>query len=318
MALTRRQKEVIEFIAKFVDEHGYSPSYEEIARGLNLASLATVHKHINALETKNYLKKSFNQSRSVDVAPKYLQEQRRQRGPFEVPLMGRIAAGQPLEAIETRATLSFSDFAKSSDTFALEVQGDSMIEDHICSGDMILVEKASTARDGEIVVALVNGDDATLKRFYKEPNGMVTAAAREFDDGADLRASGQPSNSGPVVGSSQKILNRGGECALLEFFFGAGPIGDRVAGLATTRFPVQISLFGNGFLGDHNFRNGFHSDFLRCSGSGMLRGRSPFRSSGLSGSGFLGWIAGDQLLRTRGDSPESGTNFRSDCLFFCH
>jgi repressor LexA len=173
MALTKRQKEVVEFIAKFVDENGYSPSYEEIARGLNLASLATVHKHINALQTKNYLKKAFNQSRSVDVAPKYLQEQRRQRGPFEVPLMGRIAAGMPLEAIETRATLSFADFAKSAETFALEVQGDSMIEDHICSGDMILVEKTSTAREGEIVVALVDGTEATLKRFYREPDGMI-------------------------------------------------------------------------------------------------------------------------------------------------
>jgi repressor LexA len=173
MALTKRQKEVVEFIAKFVDENGFSPSYEEIARGLNLASLATVHKHINTLESKNYLKKSFNQSRSVDVAPKYLQEQRRQRGPVEVPLMGRIAAGRPLEAIETRATLSFADFAKSADTFALEVRGDSMIEDHICSGDMILVEKAATARDGEIVVALVDGNDATLKRFYRETNGMI-------------------------------------------------------------------------------------------------------------------------------------------------
>jgi repressor LexA len=173
MALTKRQKEVVEFIAKFVDENGYSPSYEEIARGLNLASLATVHKHISTLESKNYLKRAFNQSRSVDVAPKYLQEQRRQRGPAEVPLLGRIAAGQPLEAIETRATLSFADFAKSPDTFALEVQGDSMIDDHICSGDMILVEKTSNARDGEIVVALVNNSDATLKRIYREANGMM-------------------------------------------------------------------------------------------------------------------------------------------------
>jgi repressor LexA len=173
MALTRRQKDVVEFIAKFVEQNGYSPSYDEIARGLNLASLATVHKHINALEAKNYLKRGFNQSRSLDVAPKYLQEQRRQRGPFEVPLVGRIAAGSPLEAIETRATLSFADFARSTETFALEVRGDSMIEDHICDGDMILVEKATDARDGEIVVALVNGSDATLKRFYRQPNGMV-------------------------------------------------------------------------------------------------------------------------------------------------
>jgi len=173
MALTKRQKEVVEFIAKFVDDNGYSPSYEEIARGLNLASLATVHKHISSLESKNYLKRAFNQSRSVDIAPKYIQEQRRQKGPFEVPLMGRIAAGHPLEAIETKATLSFADFAKSTETFALEVQGDSMIEDHICSGDMILVEKTPNARDGEIIVALVDGTDATLKRYHREPNGMV-------------------------------------------------------------------------------------------------------------------------------------------------
>jgi repressor LexA len=175
MALTRRQKEVVEFIAKFVDENGYSPSYEEIARGLNLASLATVHKHIGALETKNYLKRSFNQSRSLEVAPKYLQEQRRQRQgmAMEVPLLGSIAAGAPVEAMEQRATLSFADFMGSKDTFALEVRGDSMVDDHICSGDMILVERVREARDGDIVVALVSGSDTTLKRFYREPGGMV-------------------------------------------------------------------------------------------------------------------------------------------------
>ncbi|MCU1258844.1 MAG: SOS-response transcriptional repressor, LexA [Bryobacterales bacterium] len=175
MALTRRQKEVVEFIAKFVDENGYSPSYEEIARGLNLASLATVHKHIGALETKNYLKRSFNQSRSLEVAPKYLQEQRRQRQgtAMEVPLLGSIAAGSPVEAMEQRATLSFADFVGSKDTFALEVRGDSMVDDHICNGDMILVERVREARDGDIVVALVSGSETTLKRFYREPGGMV-------------------------------------------------------------------------------------------------------------------------------------------------
>jgi repressor LexA len=173
MALTKRQKEVLDFISSFVKDNGFSPSYDEIARALNLASLATVHKHIGALESKNYLKRSFNQSRSVDIQPKYLQEQMRHRGPAEVPLYGRIAAGQPLEAIETKATLRFSDFAKSADTYALEVKGDSMIEDHICSGDMILVEKTSVAREGQIVVALIGGSEATLKRYYVEPNGMV-------------------------------------------------------------------------------------------------------------------------------------------------
>ncbi|MGI8988084.1 MAG: transcriptional repressor LexA [Bryobacteraceae bacterium] len=175
MALTRRQKEVVDFIAGFVEENGYSPSFEEIARALKLASLATVHKHVGALESKNYLKRSYNQSRSIEVAPKYIQEQRRQRQakPLEIPLLGRIAAGAPVEAVEQHATLSFADFIGHSETYALEVRGDSMIEDHICDGDMILVERSREARDGDIVVALVSGLETTLKRFYREPNGRI-------------------------------------------------------------------------------------------------------------------------------------------------
>src|SRR6478672_1948822 len=95
MAVTKRQKQVLDFVAHFVEDNGYSPSYEEIARGLNLASLATVHKHISTLETKQYLKRGFNQSRSLDLGPKYIQEQRkhRQDSSLEIPLLGRIAAG---------------------------------------------------------------------------------------------------------------------------------------------------------------------------------------------------------------------------------
>ena len=172
MALTKRQKDVLDFIAKFVDDNGYSPSYEEIAHGLKLASLATVHKHITALDTKNYLKRGFNRSRSLDLGPKYMQEHRRPRE-LEVPLLGRIAAGQPVEAIEHRATLSFADFAGNRDTYALEVRGDSMIEDHICDGDMILVERTAEVRDGDIVVALVSGMETTLKRLYHEAGGRI-------------------------------------------------------------------------------------------------------------------------------------------------
>lgn len=169
MALTKRQKQVLDFIASFVDENGYCPSFEEIARGLELASLATVHKHISVLESKGYLKRGFNQSRSLELAPKYLQEQRRPRvAPAEIPLLGRIAAGAPVEAVEQRETLSFADFAGSGNTFALEVRGDSMIDDHICDGDLILVERVQQALDGDIVVALVAGAETTLKRFYRE------------------------------------------------------------------------------------------------------------------------------------------------------
>jgi repressor LexA len=180
MALTRRQKEVLEYIAKFLQDNGYSPSYEEIAHGLELASLATVHKHLQALELKGYLRRGFNQSRSVEIADKYIDEQRRMLtiGParaetldtrgLSVPLLGRIAAGAPVEAYAGHASLNFKDFAGDSDTYALEVRGESMIDDHICSGDYVLVSKTDQARDGEIVVALVEGAETTLKRFYRE------------------------------------------------------------------------------------------------------------------------------------------------------
>jgi repressor LexA len=162
----------MDFIAKFVDDNGYSPSYEEIAQGLDLASLATVHKHISALGTKNYLKRGFNRSRSLELGPKYVQEHRRQRD-LEVPLLGRIAAGQPVEAVEQRATLNFADFAGHRDTYALEVRGDSMIDDHICDGDMILLERTAEVHDGDIVVALVSGSETTLKRLYHEPGARI-------------------------------------------------------------------------------------------------------------------------------------------------
>jgi len=174
MALTKRQRQVLDFIAHFLDDKGYCPSYEEIARGLELASLATVHKHISVLETKGYLKRGFNQSRSLELAPKFLQEQRRARPQVvEIPLLGRIAAGAPVETVEQKETLNLGDFTGNGSTFALEVRGESMIEDHICDGDLILLERVSEAHDGDIVVALIGGSETTLKRFYRENGGTV-------------------------------------------------------------------------------------------------------------------------------------------------
>jgi repressor LexA len=177
MALTKRQKQVLDFLADFVEKNGYSPSYEEIASALQLASLATVHKHVSALETKHYVRRTFNQSRSLEVSSKYLLDYRRQKQEsapsLEVPLLGRIAAGSPVESFASQEKLNFADFVGHSETYALEVRGDSMIEDHICSGDYVLVERTSDVRDGEIVVALVDGTETTLKRFYRESNGMI-------------------------------------------------------------------------------------------------------------------------------------------------
>jgi len=206
MALTKRQKDVLDFIAGFVEENGYSPSYEEIAHALELASLATVHKHISALAEKKYLQRGANQSRSVDISSRYLQEHRRQKQKtsLEVPLLGRIAAGVPVEAIEDRATLSFAEFLGHSDTYALEVRGNSMVEDHICDGDLVLIERGRDYREGDIVVALVGGNDASLKRIYREPRNMV----RLQPANAAMKPMYYPANEVDVQGRLLAVLRK--------------------------------------------------------------------------------------------------------------
>lgn len=166
MAVTRRQKEVLDFLAAFVSRNGYSPSFQEIARGMGLKSLATVHKHITNLERKGMLDRVHNRSRSIDV----LSPGTRARSSQKLPLVGRIAAGLPVETMETAETISLQDVVGNRDAFALEVRGESMRDEHIVNGDYVLVERTRTARPGEIVVALVHGTETTLKRFYPEGN----------------------------------------------------------------------------------------------------------------------------------------------------
>ncbi|MBZ5564556.1 MAG: transcriptional repressor LexA [Acidobacteriia bacterium] len=207
MALTRRQKQVFDFLVGFINRQGYSPSFEEIGEGLGLSSLATVHKHMQTLEKKGFIRRGYNQSRSVEVvavpgsvpfAKTAVRPFGRKKpaaeeieaggsnsggtphvpapllGNFEFPLLGRIAAGRPVEAIPNPETFSFGDFTGGrGNLFVLRVKGDSMIDDHICDGDYILVEGIQTADNGDIVVALLEGTDATLKRFFRESNGKV-------------------------------------------------------------------------------------------------------------------------------------------------
>ncbi len=200
MALTRRQKEVMDFLHGFIQKHGYSPSYDELATGLKLASLATVHKHVQALEAKQYVRRSYNHSRSLEIGERFLTEEKSRQGTSSeesIPLLGRIAAGAPVEAIANPETLHFSDFVGKESTFALEVRGDSMIDDHICSGDFVLVEKTDSVRNGEIVVALVQGSEATLKRYYKGSDGRVrlqpanSSMAPIFVDPSSLQIQGR-------------------------------------------------------------------------------------------------------------------------------
>jgi repressor LexA len=204
MALTRRQKQVLDFLVGFINRQGYSPSFEEIGESLKLSSLATVHKHLETLERKGFIRRGYNQSRSVEVVAvpgsvpfaktamrrfgraKLLGGKAANKatgagqlspallGNLEFPLLGRIAAGQPVEAIPNPETLSLGDFTRGKgNIYVLRVKGDSMVDDHICSGDYILVEGTDTAENGEIVVALTGGTDATLKRLFREPSGKV-------------------------------------------------------------------------------------------------------------------------------------------------
>jgi repressor LexA len=174
MAITKRQREVYDFISEFVQKHEYSPSFDEIGQGLGLSSLATVHKHISNLEKKGLLSRDYNRSRSIDlIAPKgRLKQAMAVNTTMVLPLLGRIAAGQPIEAVENPETISLADFVRSKEVFVLEVRGESMQDEHILNGDYVLIEKSKTAHNGEIVVALVDTTDATLKRFYREGDNI--------------------------------------------------------------------------------------------------------------------------------------------------
>ncbi len=174
MAITKRQRQVYDFISSFVQKNGYSPSFEEIREGMQLNSLATVHKHISNLETKGLLTRDYNRSRSIDLLPPKgrLKQAMSVNTTLVLPLLGRIAAGQPIEAVEHNETISLADFVQSKEVFVLEVSGESMQDEHIMNGDYVLVEKVKTAHNGDIVVALVDENDATLKRFYREGDNI--------------------------------------------------------------------------------------------------------------------------------------------------
>ena len=206
MTLTKRQKEVLDFLVAFVNKHGYSPSFEEIARALRLTSLATVHKHVTTLERKGFVRRGYNRSRSIEVVqlPKSVREQVLERHTLELPLAGRIAAGRPLEAIEERETFSLGQFARGHNNYVLRVKGNSMIEDHILDGDFIVVEQTQEANPGEVIVALVDGDEATLKRFYREPGGKIRLQPANSEMQPIVVAASQVKIQGRVVGVLRK------------------------------------------------------------------------------------------------------------------
>ncbi len=163
MALTRRQREIYDFIRDFVADKGYSPSLEEIGAEFGLSSVATVHKHVQHLVEKGFLRKAWNRSRSVEPVDESSESA------VALPLLGTVAAGAPIEAVEVPESIDVPRelVPRRGRSFVLRVRGDSMIEEQIRDGDFVVVESRPEASDGETVVALVRGEDATLKKFYR-------------------------------------------------------------------------------------------------------------------------------------------------------
>lgn len=192
MALTRRQSEVLNIIRDFIQRNGYSPSLEEIGGALGLSSVATVHKHVSHLVEKGFVRRVWNQNRSVELV-----DDADRRGAVGLPLLGRIAAGRPLEAIPTQETIAVpSDLVIGRGrTFVLRIQGESMVGEHIRDGDYVILEERRVARDGETVVALVDGSEATLKRIYH--------------DGHEVRLEAANPTMGPIVLASERVQVQG-------------------------------------------------------------------------------------------------------------
>jgi repressor LexA len=171
MALTKRQREILDFIESFIQTSGYSPSFEEIADFFGYRSLATVHEHLSNLERKGYIRRNYNESRSVEP----LESARPKAVAAGLPLLGLVAAGVPIEAIEDTEVVSVPEdmLSGKGPHYVLRVRGDSMIDDQIRDGDCVVVDGREAAENGEMVIALVAGESATVKRYYRENDGRI-------------------------------------------------------------------------------------------------------------------------------------------------
>ena len=170
MTLTRRQSEVLEFLQGYIADKRYAPSFEEIAEHFEFQSLATVHEHLSNLERKGYIKRSYNESRAIEILPSDVIARA-----VEVPLMGAVAAGAPIEVSSTDETVAVPDsFLRRAGThYALRVRGNSMIDDQIRDGDYVVVHDRPAADNGDMVIAMVDGASATVKRYYRERDGRI-------------------------------------------------------------------------------------------------------------------------------------------------
>jgi repressor LexA len=170
MPLTKRQREILNYLTAHTEQHGYAPSFEEIAENFRFSSLATVHEHLSNLERKGYIKRTYNESRAIEILPSDAVGRA-----IELPLLGAVAAGVPIEAVDHGETITVPEtlIRRSGNHYVLRVRGNSMIDEQICDGDYVVVNERPKADNGETVIALIDGTAATVKKFYRERDGRV-------------------------------------------------------------------------------------------------------------------------------------------------
>jgi repressor LexA len=191
MKLTKRQKEILDFVSEFIEHNGYSPSMEEIADHFHFASLNAVFKHLAALESRGHLHRDSNRARSIQLA------QTNSIGLQNLPLFGYVAAGKPIEAVTAPETLPIPEYflPRRGSYYVLRVKGESMIDEHIQDGDYVVIESRATADPGDMVVALIDDTNVTLKKFYPENDQVRLQPANEalspiILDGARVKIQG--------------------------------------------------------------------------------------------------------------------------------
>ena len=170
MPLTKRQREILNYLSGYSEENGYAPSFEEIATQFNYNSLATVHEHLTNLERKGYIKRSYNESRAIEILPSQAFPKS-----VELPLLGSVAAGVPIESLAHNETMAVPDefVRRHGSHYVLKVRGNSMVDAQICDGDFVVINERQSADNGEMVIAVTNGGGATCKKFYREKDGRI-------------------------------------------------------------------------------------------------------------------------------------------------
>ncbi|MGK7346619.1 MAG: transcriptional repressor LexA [Candidatus Nitrospinota bacterium M3_3B_026] len=201
MILTRKQKLIYDFIVSFIEENGYAPSIMEIGENFGLSSPATIHKHLANLEAKGLLRRRRNMSRAIEMLPR----EKGEAASAPVPLLGMIAAGAPMEVFENEECICVpEDMIGRNRTYVLKVRGESMIEEQIRDGDYVIVDEREQADNGDTVVALIDNESVTLKKYYRE-NGHVRL---------------QPANSSmePIILPAERVAVQGVVIGLLRKF----------------------------------------------------------------------------------------------------